>query len=208
MNLAEELGLRADFCATAFNSNFKRSNDWLPSRQKDVDYWGPFSIAACCWITAGHLAVIAARLETLAASHIAEALVVRDQLLDLAGASDAAPEFPARIAEDAVERDADFALIRAINLAIDVGRTALRGPPSNNLDYLVEGLHVGVLWVLWGEQAVYDFKPWRTHARRVIVASDKRTDAPKSARGNLIPRHLLAMGQPANKAAFARSGTK
>ncbi|MDP3278049.1 MAG: hypothetical protein Q8Q09_22880 [Deltaproteobacteria bacterium] len=66
MNLSETLGLPATFCASTFNPKFSRKNDWLADRQKDVDYFAKVSVAGCCWITAGLLSVVGARLETLA----------------------------------------------------------------------------------------------------------------------------------------------
>ncbi|MDP3278050.1 MAG: hypothetical protein Q8Q09_22885 [Deltaproteobacteria bacterium] len=112
---------------------------------------------------------------------------------------------PALLSENNVATDADFAMIKAIHLARQVAREASRAGPKNNMDYLVEGLHIGVLWVLWGEQAVHDFSPWYKHARRVIIASDKRTDAPTGRLENLIPPHLLNQNEPVTRASFVRS---
>lgn len=199
------LGLPADFTASAFNPHFKRANDWLATRQKDVDAFAKVSVASCCWLAGGLVGVIAARLAHVAPSHIADATVAMDQLLALAAEPSPAPVTARAIPERDIELDADLAVIRAINLARELGRLASSDGPFNNTDYLVEGLRVGVLWVLWGEQAVHQFNPWYKHARRVIVASDKRTDAPRSRLGNLLGRHLLDANVPVTKAAFARA---
>lgn len=64
------------------------------------------------------------------------------------------------------------------------------------------GSGLACFWVLWGEQSIYQFNPWYKHARRVIVASDKRKDAAKGQLGNLVPSHLLNMNEAVTKAAF------
>lgn len=206
MTLYKALGLPPSFRAKAMNPKFRRASDWLPTNQASVDKLAKLSLASSCWLTAGTVTVIAARLEGLAPKLVAPALEARGQLLDLqrngGRGKDRFPRFfEAEPLSEDVKSNAELAMVRAINLARRIAQTAAHREDLGNIPYRVEGLHIGVCWLLWGQSAAWAYRDWRKHALRVVAANDKR-DGGRKGFGLGIPSRAFDVKVPVNAAAF------
>lgn len=193
------------------NPQFRRDQDWLPTTQAQVDRQAKLSRASQCWLAAGIVTAIAARLERLAPKLIPAAVEVRDQLLQLqlSRGRDKGPfKTPwyklSLLSEDAA-RGADLALVRAVNLGRLIGHTVAQRDDLGNLPYRVIGLHKGMQWVLWGLPAAWLYHDWHKRALRVASASDKR-EGGREGFGLGIPARLLDLNLPVSKASFAHDG--
>lgn len=162
-------------------------------------------LTASLWFSAGVLLQLSCRLRALEpelsnrAVHVAELLLVKvwDRHVEFDKEEAASQIENAPKLQDSVG-DPEFVLRQAISIGLRLVHMASKTTITSKWEWhtpwgLTARLHSGALYTLYAQQEVYVYDAWYKHARKVVLANERRKDVTPESKewGRPIPPRLL-----------------